>query len=268
MRLKCLIGIAFCAFMVGCNQAAFMKFWTPPEAESTARGYVDLLRQGQFDQIERDLDPSIVDPNLRDTLAKMAAIFPAGNPQSIKVVGVNTDVGVNIFHRKDTSTITLEYQFPNKWLLVSISSEMRRGFSSIVDFHVTPIPDSLENLNKFTLIGKSVVQYSILILAVCSLVFSFYGLILCIRTKDVKKKWLWSIIVLVGVEDVAVNWKTGQLTFGVLSIYLPTAMATRGPYGPWTIGVCIPLGAILFLYRQRKLKIAGGSIAAPVQSAK
>ena len=267
MRLKCLIGIAFCASLVGCNQATFVKSWTPPNAESTARGYVDLLRQGQFDQIERDLDPSIVDSNLRDTLAKMAAIFPAGNPQSIKVVGVNTDVGVNIPHRQDTSKITLEYQFPNKWLLVNIATEKKRGFSSIVDFHVTPIPDSLENRNKFTLVGKSAIQYSILILAVCSLVFSFYVLILCIRRKDVKRKWLWLIAVLGGVEKVAVNWTTGQLTFGVLSIYLPTAIASRNPYGPWTIGVCIPLGAILFLLRHRKLKIAGGSIPPPVQSA-
>ena len=266
MRFKCLIGIAFCASLVGCNQATFMKFWTPPEAESNAQSYVDLFRRGQLDQIERDLDPSIVDPNLRNTLAKMAAIFPAGNPLSIKVVGVNTDVGVNISHRQDTSKITLEYQFPNTWLLVSISSRKRSGFSSIVDFHITPIPDSLENLNKFTLVGKSAVQYSILILAVCSLAFSFYVLILCVRTKDVRRKWLWLIVVLVGVEKVAVNWQSGQLTFGVLSIYFPTAIATRSPYGPWTIGVCIPLGAILFMYRQRKLKIAIGSIPPQVQS--
>jgi hypothetical protein len=267
MRFKCLIGIAFFASLVGCNQEALVKFWTPPEAESTARSYVDLLRQGQFDQIERDLDPSIVDPNLPDTLAKMAAIFPAGDPQSIKVVGVNTEVGVNISHPQNTSRITLEYQFPNKWLLVSVATEKKGGFFSIVDFHVTPIPDSLENLNKFTLVGKSTVQYSILILAVCSIVFSFDVLILCIRAKDVKRKWLWLIVVLVGVEKVAVNWNTGQLTFGVLSIYLPTAIATRDPYGPWTIGVCVPLGAILFLLRQRKLKIAGRSIPPPVQSA-
>ena len=267
MRFKCLVGIVFCASLVGCNQSAFVKFWTPPEAESTARGYVDLLRQGQFDEIERDLDPSIVDPNVRDTLAKMAAIIPPGNPMSIKVVAVNTDVGVVIYNFKDKSqkSITLEYQFPNKWLLVNVTTEKERGW--IVDFHVTPISDSLENLNKFTLVGKSTVQYSILILAGCSLVFSFYVLTLCIRTKDVKRKWLWLIVVLVGVEKVAVNWKTGQLTFGVLSIYLPTAIATRNPYGPWTIGACIPLGAILFLRRQRKLKIAGGSIPLSVQSA-
>jgi len=60
---------------------------------------------------------------------------------------------------------------------------------------------------------------------------------------------------------VAVNWETGQLTFGILSIYFPfVVLGSHIPYGSWTIGVCIPLGAMLFLRQQKKLRISGESI--------
>jgi hypothetical protein len=58
MRFIYLVAIAFCAFLVGCDQATLMKKFIPPEEESIAKGYVELLQQGKFDQIEHDLDSS------------------------------------------------------------------------------------------------------------------------------------------------------------------------------------------------------------------
>ena len=82
MRFSYFIAIAFCVLLVGCDQAALMKKFTPPEEESIAKGYVQLLQQRKFDQIERDLDSSVTGPNIRDTLTQMAALFPVENPES------------------------------------------------------------------------------------------------------------------------------------------------------------------------------------------
>jgi hypothetical protein len=259
---KYLAAIAFCVFLVGCNQAALMKKWTPPETESIARSYVELLRQGQFDRIERDLDASIKDSNVRDTFAKMAAIFPDGNPESVKVVGAH------IFRGPEYSTtdITLEYQFPNKWLLVSVATRRKGEVSSVIGFHVNPMPDSLENLNKFTLVGKSAAQYLILTAAVCSLLFSFYVLVLCVRTKNVKTKWLWMLFILVGVGRLAVNWTTGEFTFALFAIQIPCVAAGQALYGPWTVAIYLPLGAILFLNHRWNKKVKGDLVESPMQS--
>src|SRR6266446_5592773 len=256
MRSFFLVGIAFCAFLVGCDQASLMRKWTPPEDESLARKYVDLLRQRKFDQIERDLDPSVADSNVGDTFDKMAGMFPAAIPDSVKVVGAN------IFHGQEYSTtnITLEYQFQGKWLLVSVATQRKGNTSTVVCFHVYPIPDSLENLNKFTLIGKSAIQYVILACAVGWLLFTFYVFILCIRSKDVKPKWLWMMIVLVGVGKFAVNWRTSQWTYQLFAIQIPCFSMIHPLYGPWTVAAYLPLGAIFFLHRRWKLKISGESI--------
>ena len=262
MRFSHLASIALCAFLVGCDQATLMKKFTPQEDESVARKYVDLLRQGKFDQIEHDLDPSLVDSKVRDTFSKMAAFFPADTPESVKVVGAH------ISHAQESSgaNITFEYQFPNKWLLVNVATQRKGGISTVVGFNVTPIPDSLENLNKFTLAGKSALQYLTLICAVGSLLFTFYVFVLCIRSKDMKPKWLWLIIVLVGVGKFAVNWGTGQWTYQLIAIQIPCFSMVRPFYGPWTVAAYVPLGAIAFLHRRWKMKITGESIPPSAQA--
>lgn len=226
-----------------------MKKLTPAEDESIARRYVDLLRQHGFEQIERDLDASLVDSNLRDTLDKMAGMFPAEDPKSVKVVNVR------LFSNQESSThsLTLEYEFPSKWLLVDMAIQRKGGASTIVGFHVNPIPDSLENLNRFTLIGKSALQYLVLAIAVLWPLFCLYVLVLCIRSKNQKLRWLWAIFILCGVGKLAVNWTSGEWTFTPLAFNIPCSSATAiPPYGPWVVAVFLPLGAILFLLKDWK----------------
>jgi hypothetical protein len=65
---------------------------TSPQDESAARNYVDLLRQKQFDRIEKDMDPSLDDGAIPDMLANRAAMFPVQQPVSIKVIGMNGEL--------------------------------------------------------------------------------------------------------------------------------------------------------------------------------
>lgn len=94
----------------------------------------------------------VADSNVRDTFTKMASIFPTENPESIKVVGAHTFRG----QEYSTTDIPPEYQFPSKWLLVSVATRKEGDLSTVIGFHVNPMPDSLENLNKFSLLGKGV----------------------------------------------------------------------------------------------------------------
>jgi hypothetical protein len=253
MRFIYLVVITFCVSLVGCDQAALMKKFTPPEEESIAKGYVELLQQRKFDQIEHDLDSSLIDSNVGNTLSKMAAFFPAERPESVKVVGAH------IYRDQQSSKvdITFEYQFPSKWLLVNVTTQKNGDVRTVMGFHVTPIADSLENLNKFTLVGKSALQYLTLACDVGSLLFTLYVFALCIRSKDMKPKWLWLIIVLVGVGKFAVNWGTGQWTYQLIAIQIPCFSMTRSLYGPWMVAAYVPLGAMVFLYRRWKMKITG-----------
>ena len=105
-------------------------------------------------------------------------------------------------------------------------------------FHVTPIADSLENLYRFTLVGKGATQYAILSLAVLAPLFSLYVFVLCIKTKMEKKKWLWLIFIVLGFGKLVVNWTTGEIYLTPLAIQLPAA-ANAQFYGPWMVYVSI-----------------------------
>jgi hypothetical protein len=260
MRFGYLASLIFCVLLTGCDQAALMKKFTPQADEAVAREYAELLRQGKFEKIEHDLDPSVADSTLSDTLSKMAALFPADPPESVKVVGAH------IFHTRELSKsdITLEYQFPTKWLLVNVATQKKEDISTLVRLNVTPLTDSLENLNKFTLIGKSFLQYLTLICAVGSLLFTFYVFALCVRSKHIRPKWLWSIIVLIGFGYFSVNWGTGEWTYQLFAIQIPCFSMIHPFYGPWSVAAYFPLGAIVFL--QRKMKIRGESIPEPAHS--
>jgi hypothetical protein len=248
-RALCLLSIALCLSLGGCNRASVMKRMTPREDESFARKYVDLLRQQSFEQVEKDLDPSIANSDIGEKLAAMTAMFPAGEPKSVKVVALTFRRGAE----SQTDTLGLEYEFPDKWLLVDISIQRAGGVSTIVGFHVTPIADSLENVNRFSLAGKSALQYAVLLIAAAVPIFCLYVLFLCLQIKTERRKWLWAVFILLGVGKLAVNWTTGEWTFTPLAVNLLGASVTVIPaYGPWMVAVAFPLGAILFFRRQRR----------------
>ena len=248
MRYLTLVTLLLLTALSACSQAEMMKKMTPAEDERTALGYIDSLRHNQYQEIEKDLDPSIQSATMHDTLVKMAGLMPPQEPLSVKVVGVNTSFISGL--RK--SNITFEYQYPTQWLLINLATQKAGNVSTIIGFNVKPIPDSLESLNGFKLSGKNSFQYGMLALAILVPVFSLYALIVCIRTRMEKRKWLWVIFILLGIGKLSVNWGNGQWNIMPLSFQLFGASAVAQNYGPWMLSVSVPLGAILFLLRRKK----------------
>jgi hypothetical protein len=231
------------SILMGCSQEQLLQKFSSPEDQATARSYIDRLRARNFDEIEKALDPSVRTPNIREILVKMASLIPNQEPTSVKVVGAQS------FSATDAKTVntTFEYSFGDKWLLASVAVRETQGVRTIVGLNVNPITQSLEAQNRFTLIGKSAVQYSVFIAAIAAVLFSIYSLVVCIRTKFPRRKWLWVLFIVVGFGKLAVNWTTGEWGIAPLSVQLFSASAVAPFYGPWTIAVSLPLGALLFL---------------------
>jgi len=232
-----------------------------PETTREAKTNFDYLRHGQFNLIEPSMDASIDRSTLHDKLQEMANVIPAGEPISVKTVGAHAFWD----SRKGTDTkVDLEYQFPNKWVLVEMAVHTQDGKSAITNFYVQRDAVSLEDANRFTLFGKQPVQYVILGAAIGSLALMIYALVLCIRTPMEKRKWLWIILVFVGVAKVGVDWTTGETFYRVFYVFVPAATAGKELYGPWSISLSIPLGAILFLLLRDRLRRPEAPTSAPV----
>jgi hypothetical protein len=237
-------------YVSGCKRGNLIQKFVSPQDESTARHYVDLLRQGRYQEIEAQAEPNIQGPEMLGQLAAMAKLFPSGEPISVKVVGTNSFQGPDVAR----TSITLEYEFPGKWFLADVVMQRKDTGTSLTGFHVTPVVDSLERINAFALSGKSVPQYTVFLLAIAAVALSLYAFVLCLRSKIGKAKWVWSIICLIGVGRLAINWTTGQTGFTPLSVHLPPAGANAGFYGPWIVYVALPVGPILFLMLRDRLE--------------
>jgi hypothetical protein len=75
-----------------------MKKHAPLRDEPVARNYLDIRIQGKVDQIEHDMDPSVVDLHIKETLRKMADVLSAETPNSTKVVDAHASNGKGLFN--------------------------------------------------------------------------------------------------------------------------------------------------------------------------
>jgi hypothetical protein len=222
-----------------------------PETVQMAKDNIEYLRHGQFDQVERSLDPGVDRTDLHANLVQMAALMPSQDPISIKTVGAYGKCET----RKGCDTqVSLEYQFPAAWILVQMTVHRQNAASTITDFSLQPESESLEVMNRFTLLGKQPLQYLILATAIFSFCLMLYALVLCMRTPMKKRKWLWGIFILFGACKVGVNWTTGEVSYRIFYVLFLTAGFMRTPYSPWMFYASFPLGALLFILLRNRLR--------------
>jgi outer membrane murein-binding lipoprotein Lpp len=86
VRFHPLATVLVVATLTGCGAKSLMDH-VAPETVQELKTNVDHLRRGQFDEIEKDLDPSIDRNSIRANLTKMAGMIPAQEPVSVKTVG-------------------------------------------------------------------------------------------------------------------------------------------------------------------------------------
>jgi hypothetical protein len=243
--VRALLPVFALIVLVACNQEELLQKFSSPEDQAEAKGYIDRLRARQLEEIEKALDPSIRGANIRDTLTRMADLIPNQEPTSIKLVGAHK------FQDSTATTVntTFEYNFGDKWLLVNVAVRQSNGGRTVIGFNVKPMTQSLESQNRFSLAGKSAPHYVVLAAALAAALITLYALVACIQTKPLKRKWLWVIFIVVGFGKLAVNWTTGEWGVAPLSVQVFSASVFVAPYGPWTIAVSVPVGAIIFLGR-------------------
>lgn len=234
---------------VGCTDPeASLQNAVSLEQQATAKDYIARLRSGDFDAIEKAFDPSVKTPTLRVKLEKMAHFVPLGEPSSVKLVGVqkfSTSAGTML-------NTTFEYEFGEKWFLINVAIKDSKNEKTLAGLNVVPQPKSLEAQNKFTLLGKSWLHYAVLAGAALAIVLTLYALVVCVRTKLLRRKWRWILFILVGFGKFTINWVTGQWMFMPLYVQVLSVSTFAEFYGPWTISISAPVGAVVFLIFLRK----------------
>lgn len=236
--------------LCGCDQKKLMESLVPKEDISVAQQYMEFLRTHNFQAIKNDLDPSLLnDPSLDEDMAHTASFLPEDEPLSSKVVGFHVQKSAEGTDRH----VTLEYHFPDRRILANVATRTSPSGLAVIGLEVNVLPDSLENIHRFTFSNKPPVCYAVLPFLLLIPLLIFYTLVKCILDKP-RRRWLWVLFIIFGIGSLSVNWTTTEPSFDLLSFQLFGAGVFSELYGPWVFSVSLPVGAVVYLlYRRKKI---------------
>src|ERR1043166_6610910 len=121
--------------LCGCSQQEMLDRFASKEEQAAAKSRIEQLRAGDFDGIEKDLDPSLKGPGVRATLQQMSRAIPAGTPTPITLVGATS-----FSESGHTSkNITFEYDFAGQWFLINVATIEKAGVTTVAGMNVRPI---------------------------------------------------------------------------------------------------------------------------------
>jgi hypothetical protein len=234
--------------LAGCDQQAWFSKFIPAEEVAYAQRFIALLSARDFASAERQLEPSLLTPIARRQLQHVAVQFPQEAQPEIQVVGAHTMRS----SQGEDFNLTFQYAYPDKWLVANVVLQKRGGNLQVAGVHVNLLPDSLQNLNAFTFVGKGPRHYVFLVLAIAIPLFIVFALVACMRTPVPKRKWLWRVFIALGYVQISLNWSDGAINVTPIHFQLLGAGYVRGgPMAPYILSIALPLGAILFFIRRR-----------------
>lgn len=246
-----LLALISCLTLAGCGMPFTPDaFSTSPEALAL-RSIIDRMVSRDLASIQAQLDSRLVEPDVPAALQRTANAIPASPITKIEPVSWNVFVGTN---QTRSATVAAEYTFADgRWILATAQLTGEPNAFRILQFNVVPLSAPLAQIHAFTFVGKSVRHLFFFLAAIMAPLVSLWGLVRCVRTKGLRRKWLWVIFVATGFISFTINWTSGAVHINPLAFNLFSAAFIRhGWLGPWMLTFCIPVGALIFLWRHRK----------------
>ena len=247
--LRAWLGAIFCVCIAACSQKQLLEKVTWPEDRALAISALNDVERGDANALAIKLDPRIT-PRIRAVFPQMRSAFPPVHGRATLVDGRYLQRLTGSGHWRRASLV---YQISGDGrYAIAQFTIIRVGRSArITGFYVNRLSAPVSSLNRFTLAGKSLAQYAILLLAIAALAVTIAALIRLWRTTLFKRRWLWTIGCLLGLTMMSVNWTTGDVWFQPLYFTLFSAGAARAGLGPWVISVGIPVVALYVILARR-----------------
>ncbi|MGO4701097.1 hypothetical protein [Dyella sp. 2RAB6] len=240
--------------LLACSQQELIDKFTPKAESAYAQKLFADLRAGHYDTVKDALAPALRTPDIDKKLAEVAAPFPAGEPKAVHVVGANTStLSMNGGPATTKYNLTYEYQFADSWVLANVVLQRDKDGLRVLGLHTESRARSLEATSGFSLAGKGVQYLAFLALVIAIPFFCIYAFVMCLRTPNLERRWLWALFTLFGFVAVGLNWNSGELSFHPIYFLLLGAGVSQGGFGPWVLNIAFPLGAVWFLWKRRTL---------------
>jgi hypothetical protein len=219
-----------------------------PKDAAETQAVFDHARARDVAGIEARLAPHLKTAVTDTRLQAQIAVIPDLPAQAVKLASFHTTRSGSA---RGTS-VTREYLYPDRVLVVVTTIAEAPGKpTQIAQFDVHAFSRAALGVGRFSLTGKSSMQYFLLGLAVAIPLLLVLALASLARDKTARWKWAWTLFILIGLMRVSVNWATGAILFEPFVLVPLGASVERGPLdiSPWIVSISLPLGALIYLGR-------------------
>lgn len=247
-----LLGSVLGILIAGCRPAAYLERLASSPETTYAVDSMNLLEKRDVKAVLARLATEFQTADAATAIERMStSVVPAEPELTHRLVGYRW----TRINRMRAVTIDLECRFPTTYVLAEAVVIGSPPNLRLWSFHVQRVSASLEEQNAFRLGGRSVPSYSVLAAAVAIPALILVVLVICIRTPMRKRKWLWVLYIIVGFGKLTVNWTSGAVWVEEFAIQLlGSGFRREGLYGPWIVSVSLPVGAVQFLLRRKRLR--------------
>jgi hypothetical protein len=223
--------------------------------DDVARTAIQQFVRGDTPAAIRLLDPTTLPPKAESVAREIHELLArAGSDPAVNRVNWSYFSSFKRDWQKEESVYHVVG--PEAAALVFVTAETSAGRTLLTRFHCEPSPRNLMDRYPFIWFGVSVAHY--LFLGATAVVVGLIATasVVCIR-RGGRRKWLWLAFILIGFGKMSLYWMPGPFSWAmariqVVSINLLGVGIVKYPlYDPWALSLSIPLGAIIFLARQR-----------------
>jgi hypothetical protein len=219
-----------------------------PAAMSAQRRVFDQLRAGQDSAILAQLPPQLNTPATQATLGQLRAMLPAAPPRSEQMMGSNF---VDMAGAGRSLALVVEYDFPDRTAQLQtnfVEPAHTHGWQ-LNGFHLQVAAHKQLAANDLNILNRPIVEVGLLGLALASPLLMIAALVKVVRTRGLKRKWLWGLLSFVGLFGFRLNWTTSQVAINWITVQFIGAGMTRSlsKFDPWVVSWTLPIGALLIL---------------------
>lgn len=243
--------ISLAALLAGCSPSALIEKIADAEKVAVARAYIQRLSDGDEAGLIAELEPALRNGQEVGQFKAMRTVLPSGMPDVTNLVGYQ----VNYRSGEASYNVSFQFAYGSRWFVANAAWRERPNEPrQIIGMRVVPLERSLQETNAFTFSRAELTHYLVFTAALAIPIFIVWTLIVCIRTPVSGRKWLWVLFILVGFAQISLNWTTGEIQVKPLAFQLLGAgVFAAGVYAPWILSVSLPVGAIVFWVKRRKL---------------
>ena len=241
-------------FLGGCiDHDEMVGKFLPAHIDSYARDYINKVVNKDFQGVYEPLNPELKNEKTKQAIGQVFDYVKGTEIVSLQVAGINTheysgDKNYKLYN------LTYQIEFPAAWQVANLLLFENEQGILVNHININDIPASLPEMNKFTFRGKPMRHFVFLAATIAYIGILVFALLACLMTKNLRKKWLWAIVTLLGIVKFNFDWTTGQyfiqpvnFGFAISGFYSPS------PFMPVILQFYFPVGAIIFLARRKSL---------------